>query len=120
MAIVVRVKAAVMVEGALDLPDPSQGHVRGIVRLWREKDGQPGVPDTPTDKYLVVGDDIGPTTGSPAQRYGEAIQTGHLQRLGGYETFLTARGLSLDDFLENRNFRFDMAVPASLIDAYTG
>jgi hypothetical protein len=123
MAIVVRVKREELIEGAMDIAMPTQGTVRGIVHLWYEQPSPPaapGIPMTRSDKALVVGDDIGPTTGPQEQRYGQPLITGHIQRLGGWEAFLTERGLSLDDYITNRNFQVDLAVPAEIIDAYTG
>lgn len=124
MAVVIRVKRLEIIEGELDLPMPTAGTVYGVVRLWYEQPSPPappGVPATRSDKCLVIGEDIGPTSGPPSQRYGEAIRLGHLQRLdGGYQKLLADRGLTLEDYTQNRNFVADLAVPATLIDAYTG
>jgi hypothetical protein len=120
MAIVIRVKRD-DVDGTFI--DPPLGTVRGVVRLWYEQPSPPaapGIPLTRSNKSIVIGDDIGPISGPVAQRYGESIRSGDVQRLGGWEQLLTARGLSLDDYINNRSFQADLAVPASVIDAYLG
>lgn len=120
MAIVLRIKRDELVDGAMELPYPPQGTIRGIVRLWYEKPGEVGVAMTRSNKSLVIGDDIGPISGPTAQRYGESIRSGDVQRIGGWEKLLTDRGLSLDDYVNNRSFTADLALPASIIDAYVG
>lgn len=125
MAIVIRVTAGVVLDPdiGVEVPQPTQGTIRGIVRLWYEQPSPPaapGIPLTPSDKFIVIGDDIGPTSGPVSQRYGESIRSGDVQRLGGWEQLLADRGLSLDDYINNRNFYVDLAVPASVVDAYTG
>jgi hypothetical protein len=124
MALVLRIKAGVTDPefGQIVCPTPPQGRVRGVVRLWYEKPlpSAPGIPDTPSNKFLVVGDDIGPTSGPVAQRYGEDIRSGDVSKIGGWEKLLTDRGLSIDDYINNTNFSADLALPASIIDAYTG
>jgi hypothetical protein len=121
MATVVRIKAGVVVDGELDLPLPTQGIVRGTVRMWYEVPGQTGVPQSKSNKWIVIGEDIGPTSGPVSQRYGQDIRSGDVARVGGWETLLSERGLSLDDYLDpNHTFSADLALPASLVDAYTG
>jgi hypothetical protein len=128
MAIVIRIKAGVVVDEGegptLGLPLPSMGRVRGVVRLWYEQPSPPaapGVPASRSDKWIVIGDDIGPTSGPTDQRYGEDIRSGDVSRVGGWQTLLTERGLSLDDYLDpTKSFSADLALPASIVDAYTG
>lgn len=123
MALVIRVKRDELVDEEIGVPMPTEGTVRGVVRLWYEQPSPPaapGVPMTRSNKSLVIGDDIGPTTGPTAQRYGEPLIAGHIQRLGGWDQLLSDRGLSLEDYVNNRSFRGDLAVPASMIDAYVG
>lgn len=120
MAIVVRIKRGAMEEGELALPLPPQGTVRGIVRLWYEVPGRPGVPQSRSDKWIVIGDDLGPTSGPVAGRYGEDVRSGDVARLGGWQTLLTERGYSLDMFNGQNTFSADIALPASVVDAYTG
>jgi len=121
MATVVRIKAGVLEDGVLTLPMPTQGTVQGIVRIWYEVPGQTGVPQSRSNKWIVIGENIGPTGGPVAQRYGEDIRSGDVARVGGWSTLLSERGLSLSDYLDpGHTFSADLALPASLVDAYTG
>jgi hypothetical protein len=123
MATVARVKRLELIDGELDLRMPTEGRVQLVVTLWNEQPSPPaapGIPLTRSDLRLVIGEDIGPTGGPPAQRYGEAIKAGDIQRLGGYEAFLAERGLTIADFTSGRTGSMDLAVPAALIAAYTG
>lgn len=125
MATVVRIKAAVFSaeSGDFELPTPPQGRIQGRVRLWYEQPSPPaapGTPLTPTNKYIVVGEDIGPTSGPVSQRYGEDIRSGDVARVGGWSRLLTERGISLADYTSGRTFSADLALPASIIDAYMG
>lgn len=123
MAIVVRVKADELTDGVMALSLPTQGTVRGVVRLWYEQPSPPAAPGVPlskSTKSIVIGDDIGPVSGPVESRYGESIQSGHVQRLGGWQQILSDRGLTVDNFSGLRNFKADIAVPAAMIDSYTG
>lgn len=132
MAIIQRIKLGVMDAeiGQIVCPDPTQGRVRGLIVLWAENPAIPGSTVTRSDKFLVIGDDIGPTSGPVAQRYGQPLTAGDAQLMQngagqpgrkGWEQLLTDRGISLDDYIAtNRNFYLDLGVPASVIAAYTG
>lgn len=101
-------------------PSPTEGTMRGVVRLWYEQSGAPGVPDHPSDKFLVIGDDIGPVSGPMNLRYGDPVTGGDLHRMGGWQDLLTARGLSIEAYNAQRGFYMDLALPAAMIDSYTG
>lgn len=124
MALVIRVKRDVVVDGVAELPIPTQGTVRGVVRLWYEQPSPPaapGIPMTRSPLSLVIGDDIGPTSGTPSQRYGESFRAGEFPtNRKGWETLLNERGLSLADYVGARTFVADLAVPATVIDSYVG
>ena len=134
MAIVQRIKLGVVLDPliGIELPEPTQGRVRGYFRLWYEQPppAPPNTPMTPSDKFLVIGDDIGPTSGPVSQRYGQALNAGDAQLMQsgagapgrrGWEHVLAQAGVSLDDYLATgHNFVADLALPAAVIDAYTG
>lgn len=98
--------------------DPPSGTIRGAVRLNVEQPGNPGVPQSPpvfSNKWLMVGDDF------PPNGYGEKLQPADLSVIqASVEQHLADRGLTLDDYLSNRTFSANLAVPQSFLDSYTG
>ena len=114
MALNVRIKRGV---GDEQPPLPAAGTVRGIIRIWTEVPGSNGVPESPTDLYMVIGDDI-----ADGGTYGEPLRQAHRERLedGGWKQLLSSRGLSIEEYRQARSFRADLAFPAAAVAVYTG
>lgn len=97
---------------------PERGTVRGIVRLWIERDDAPGVPREPTNLYLVIGDDLPERSGAKTRAYGTSIRAQDAARLGAWQDLLARRKLNIERYARGRTFHADLAVPKALIDAY--
>jgi hypothetical protein len=107
MALTAVIKAA-----PLATPDGATWSIRGILRLWRQETG------TPTDLYLVVGDDI-PTNGSWGQRIAAVDGT---TLAAARDALLQRGGMTLAGYgrIMRRRFCGDLFVSGTMIDGYTG